>query len=72
MPTAGVIAPLDLDTAVFYRDYTAVSLITIFLFASVALALWRSKKPTAYLSRRLGAVLLIIYSAYMVMLVPSG
>ncbi len=70
LPAAGVIQPLALDTAVFFRDFVALSLLTLILVATISYKHWRNVKGVVYLTRSFGILLLSIYIAYFVMLVP--
>lgn len=70
MSMPGIIAPLSLDESVFYRDYLAMSLLTLVLIGAIAWSLWRASKTggTARLSRRIGVILLCLYALYYLVL----
>lgn len=72
MPIAGVIAPLQLDAAVFYRDYLAVSALTLLLVGSIAWRYFQNREQVIHLSRKFGAVLLTLYALYFVVLFPTS
>jgi len=77
MPIAGVIAPLQLDSAVFYRDYLAVTALTLLLLGAIALHYFRQRKSednaaTIHLSRKFGSVMLVLYILYFVILLPTS
>ncbi len=72
MPAAGIIAPLPMDTAVFYRDYVAVAILTAILIGTIVFKHWHNHKRTVYLSRRFGMVLLSCYILYFIVLVPTS
>ena len=77
MPIAGVISPLQLDSAVFYRDYLAVTALTLLLLGSIALHYFRQRKgenkaATVHLSRKFGGVMLVLYVLYFVVLLPTS
>jgi len=67
----GIIAPLTLDNAVFYRDYLAMSLLTVALIAIIAWSLWRGRREhhQAKLSKKVGITLLTLYGLYYVILI---
>ena len=71
LPTAGVIQPLALDTAVFLRDFVVLTLLTLILVATIWYKHWRNINGDVYLSRAFGILLLSIYIAYLVMLIPT-
>ena len=77
MPIAGVISPLQLNSAVFYRDYLAVTALTLLLVGSIAIAHVKKKKSTdttttIHLSRRFGSLLLLLYILYFAVLLPTS
>lgn len=77
MPIAGVISPLQLDSAVFYRDYLAVTALTLLLLGAIALHYFRQRKAentaaTIHLSRKFGCVMLLLYVLYFVVLLPTS
>ncbi|MBV1932976.1 MAG: calcium/sodium antiporter [Porticoccaceae bacterium] len=72
MPAAGVIAPLQLDPAVFFRDYLAVAGLTLLLIGTIMFKHWRNHQQTVYVSRRFGIVLLSCYVLYFIILVPTS
>ncbi len=77
MPIAGVISPLQLDSAVFYRDYLAVTALTLLLLGSIVLHYFRQRKredkaATIHLSRKFGSVMLLLYVLYFVVLLPTS
>ena len=77
MPIAGVISPLQLDSAVFYRDYLAVTALTLLLLGSIALHYFRQRKredkaATVHLSRKFGSIMLLLYVLYFVVLLPTS
>jgi cation:H+ antiporter len=71
MPTAGVISPLDLDSVVFFRDYGAVCVFTVILVGAIYYQYLFKKPGMAYLSRRFGALMLIGYVIYFILLLPT-
>ena len=77
MPIAGVISPLQLDSAVFYRDYLSVTALTLLLLGSIAVHYFRQRKhedktATVHLSRKFGSVMLLLYVLYFVVLLPTS
>lgn len=77
VPIAGVISPLQLDSAVFYRDYLAVTALTLLLLGAIALHYFKqrnseNKAATIHLSRKFGSVMLLLYALYFVVLVPTS
>ena len=77
MPIAGVISPLQLNSAVFYRDYLAVTALTLLLLGSIALHYFRQRKredkaATVHLSRKFGSIMLLLYVLYFVVLLPTS
>lgn len=77
MPIAGVISPLQLDSAVFYRDYLAVTALTLLLLGAIALHYFRQRKAenkaaTVHLGRKFGGVMLVLYVLYFVVLLPTS
>jgi len=77
MPIAGVISPLQLDSAVFYRDYLAVTALTLLLLGSISLHYFRQRKAadkaaTIHLSKKFGSVMLLLYVLYFVVLLPTS
>lgn len=72
MSVPGIIAPLDLDASVFYRDYLAMTALTGILIFAIWLSLRNNNsKKSGYLGRRLGALLLGLYGLYYVALFAS-
>lgn len=71
MPAAGVIQPLALDTAVFFRDFTTLAVLTLLLVGTIWIKHRQNHKQEVYLSRRFGTVLLTIYIAYFIILLPT-
>lgn len=69
LPIAGVIQPLDLGQEVFHRDYLALAVLTLALFACVVIA---RRRQTNTLSRVTGAALLALYCAYGLWLIPGA
>ncbi|KUJ83979.1 calcium/sodium antiporter [Microbulbifer flavimaris] len=63
MSVPGIIAPLELQPAVFSRDYLAMLAMTLLLVSAIAASLWR-RPCGARIGRRLGATLLGCYGAY--------
>ena len=77
VPIAGVISPLQLDSAVFYRDYLAVTALTLLLLGAIALHYFKQrnaedKAATIHLSRKFGSVMLLLYALYFVVLLPTS
>ena len=74
MSVPGIISPLALEREVFYRDYMAMSLLTVTLVAAIAFSLWRGRKEhrQALLSKKIGITLLILYGLYYAVLIPSA
>lgn len=72
MPVAGAIAPVNLDPAVFSRDYFAVGIFTLLLVGVIGIKHWLTRKDTVYLTRQFGCVLLIAYIAYYIVLLPGA
>lgn len=74
MSVPGIISPLALEREVFYRDYMAMSLLTVILVATIAFSLWRGRKEhrQALLSKKIGITLLILYGLYYAVLIPSA
>ena len=77
MPIAGVISPLQLDSAVFYRDYLAVTALTLLLLGAIALHYFKQrnaedKAATIHLSKKFGSVMLLLYVLYFVVLLPTS
>jgi len=77
MPIAGVISPLQLDSAVFYRDHLAVTALTLLLLGAITLHYFRQRKredkaATIHLSRKFGGVMLLLYVLYFVVLLPTS
>ncbi len=71
MPIAGVIAPIELDEAVFFRDYLSVAGLTLLMVLTIAFLYWRSKGRAFYFSRGFGGVLLLLYGLYFGVLFSS-
>ena len=63
MGTAGAIAPIALDNAVFTRDYMAMACMTLLMVLLLAIAL-RSNRTNAKLSKTVGLILLSAYCLY--------
>ncbi len=74
MSVPGIISPLALEREVFYRDYMAMSLLTVILVAAIAFSLWRGRKEhrQALLSKKIGITLLVLYGLYYAVLIPSA
>ncbi len=72
MPAASVIAPLQLEPAVFFRDYLAMAGLTLLLIGTIMFKHWRKLQQTVYVSRGFGLVLLSFYVLYITILVPTG
>ena len=72
MPAAGIIKPLQLDPAVFFRDYLAVSVLTLILISTIIFKHLQNNKQTVYVSRRFGIVLLSSYILYFIILLPTS
>ena len=72
MPAAGVIQPLALDSAVFFRDFITLAVLTLLLVGTIWIKHRQNHKQEVYLSRRFGTVLLAIYIAYFIILLPTG
>lgn len=74
MSVPGIISPLALEKEVFYRDYMAMSLMTLMLIATIAFSIWRGKKEhrQAQLSKTIGLTLLVLYGLYYAVLIPSA
>jgi cation:H+ antiporter len=72
MPAAGIITPLTLDPAVFFRDYIAVSVLTLMLIGTIIYKHRQNGKQSVYLSRRFGIVLLSSYILYFIILLPTS
>ena len=73
MSMPGIIAPLALSNAVFYRDYLAMASITLVLIGGIGWSLLQSSRTgrPARLSRAMGIVLLVLYALYYVLLIPT-
>ncbi len=76
-PIAGVITPLHLDSAVFYRDYLAVTALTLLLLGAIALHYFKQRHTdkqasTIHLSRKFGCVMLLLYVLYFAVLLPTS
>lgn len=77
VPIAGVISPLQLDSVVFYRDYLAVTALTLLLLGAIALHYFRQrnvgdKAATVHLTRKFGSIMLLLYVLYFVVLLPTS
>ncbi|MBL4781176.1 MAG: calcium/sodium antiporter [Porticoccaceae bacterium] len=77
MPIAGAIAPLHLDSAVFYRDFLSVTALTLLLIGTIVFFYIRNKGSKngatgIYLSRKFGALMLLLYVLYFALLLPSS
>ena len=72
MPIAGVISPLQLEAAVFFRDYLAVCILTLTLLGTIVFLHQRKQLETVYLGRRFGAVVLTMYFVYFFILIPTS
>jgi cation:H+ antiporter len=66
MTTAGAIAPIELSSAVLYRDYLSMALLTgmLVLFVAYAVKSARKNGGQALISRPLGAIFLSSYIGY--------
>lgn len=71
MPAAGIVAPLELDSAVFFRDYLVMAGMTLLLVGTIMFKHWRNQRQPVYLSRWFGAVLMSCYILYLIILVPA-
>lgn len=63
MSVPGIIATVEMEDAVFSRDYLAMLAMTLLLVAAISASLWRHPGG-GHLGRRLGALLLASYGAY--------
>lgn len=72
MPISGAIAPLTLEAPVFFRDYSAVCILTLLLLGVIAWRHLRGSKKLVYLSRGFGLLLLGLYAVYFVVLAMDG
>jgi cation:H+ antiporter len=70
---AVLIQPLQLEPTVLYRDYAAMTAITLLLAAVIALSHRRQQRrgQRAYIGRRAGALLLFCYAGYYYLLFPE-
>lgn len=69
MAIPGVIRPLPLDDAIFYRDYLAMLGVTLLLALTIAAKLLFTKSAAGpHMGRVIGAILLILYVGYMALL----
>ncbi len=73
MSVPGIIAPLTLAPEVFYRDYLAMSTLTLVLVGAIGWTLWQGKKnhKQGALSKKIGLCLLALYTLYYVLLIPG-
>lgn len=75
MPAAGIVAPIYLETATFYRDYLAMAGLTLLMVLAVAI-LHRNHRPQPMAPRRLsrgfGGSLLALYGLYYLILFAPG
>lgn len=71
MSVPGIIAPLALDREVFYRDYLAMSALTLTLIIIIAWSIWRGRKEhrQGRLSKKVGMTLLTLYAIYYAVLI---
>ena len=71
MSVPGIIAPLTLDREVFYRDYLAMSALTLTLIIIIAWSIWRGRKEhrQGRLSKKVGMTLLTLYAIYYAVLI---
>lgn len=71
MSVPGIIAPLTLDREVFYRDYLAMSTLTLILVIIIAWSIWRGRKEhhQGRLSKKVGMTLLTLYALYYAILI---
>ncbi|MCL4121067.1 UNVERIFIED_CONTAM: hypothetical protein GTU68_028982 [Idotea baltica] len=74
MSVPGIISPLVLEREVFYRDYMAMSLLTVILVVAIAISLWKGRKEhrQALLSKKIGITLLVLYGLYYAVLIPGA
>lgn len=63
MSVPGIIHTVEMEDAVFSRDYLAMLALTLLLVAAISASLWR-RPVGARLGRRLGALLLACYGGY--------
>lgn len=70
MTSAGAISPMVLGSDVFNRDYLSMLIMTVLMIALVIAALHKGQKKglQSRISRRAGAILLIMYGLYYVLL----
>jgi cation:H+ antiporter len=73
MSVPGIISPLALNQEVFYRDYLAMSFLTLVLIAAIGFSLWKGKRERhqAQLSKKIGITLLTLYGLYYIALIPG-
>jgi len=62
MSIPGIFGANTMDSSVFFRDFSSMLALTVFLFLAIALVVWRKSAPQ--LGRVTGALLLCSYSAY--------
>lgn len=75
MPAAGVVAPIYLETTIFYRDYLTMAGLTLLMVLAVAIMHRKhGPQPTAprRLSRGFGGSLLALYALYYLILFAPG
>lgn len=73
MSMPGLIAPLELGSSLFSRDYLAMAALTLLLVAGIAFSLRnKSSEQTGRLGRRFGSVLVLLYALYYVLLFGAG
>lgn len=78
MSIPALITPLQIDAAVFQRDFLVMALLTLTLTALIGLALWHTKRQAEdkkigpSIGKPAGVILLLGYAAYCLILVRSG
>jgi cation:H+ antiporter len=64
MAVPALIAPTQLEAAAFYRDYTAMTLITVLLAGIIYIKAWRNRKEHPSIGRIAGILFILLYSTY--------